>query len=171
MVYFRCSISHALYRLACKPLPLSVLVSPLREQSPSIRVRYGVITGPSLSRAVPSTMTPSSHGLSRVRQAGRSGPSGPGSTCANTLNSLRGHPQQSSLRPFPHKRGSKLWRPWVVALLLPKQFLAKKVDNGARSRHESVGPPEAKFHPGVFHFEKLPITVATVSASLSPSAY
>jgi hypothetical protein len=57
-IYFRWSVSHALYRLACKLLALSVLVSPLREQSPSIRVRYGTpsgaITGPSLSRAVPS---------------------------------------------------------------------------------------------------------------------
>jgi hypothetical protein len=56
-VYFRWSVSHALYRLACKLLALSVLVSPLREQSPSNRVRYGtpsgVITGPSLSRVLP----------------------------------------------------------------------------------------------------------------------
>jgi hypothetical protein len=50
-------------------------------------------------------------GLLRVGQAGR-----PGggmrprqSICANTLNGLLGHPQQSSLRPFPHKRGRKLW--------------------------------------------------------------
>jgi hypothetical protein len=34
-VYFRWSISHALYRLVCKLLALSVLVSPLREQGPS----------------------------------------------------------------------------------------------------------------------------------------
>jgi hypothetical protein len=27
----------------------------------------------------------------------------------STLNGLLGHPQQSSLRPFPHKRGRKLW--------------------------------------------------------------
>jgi hypothetical protein len=57
-VYFRWSVSHALYRLACKLLALYVLVSPLREQGPSNRVRYetpsGVITGPSLSRVVPS---------------------------------------------------------------------------------------------------------------------
>jgi hypothetical protein len=52
------SVSHALYRLACKLLALFVLASPLREQGPSNRVRYetpsGVITGPSLSRVVPS---------------------------------------------------------------------------------------------------------------------
>jgi hypothetical protein len=58
-VYFRWSVSHALYRLACKLLALFVLASPLREQGPSNRVRYetpsGVITGPtSLSRVVPS---------------------------------------------------------------------------------------------------------------------
>jgi hypothetical protein len=29
--------------------------------------------------------------------------------CVRTLNGLLGHPQQSSLRPFPHKRGRKLW--------------------------------------------------------------
>jgi hypothetical protein len=30
--------------------------------------------------------------------------------CESTLNGLLGHPQQSPfLRPFPHKRGRKLW--------------------------------------------------------------
>jgi hypothetical protein len=29
--------------------------------------------------------------------------------CVRTLNGLLGYPQQSSLRPFPHKRGRKLW--------------------------------------------------------------
>jgi hypothetical protein len=29
--------------------------------------------------------------------------------CVRTLNGLLGRPQQSSLRPFPHKRGRKLW--------------------------------------------------------------
>jgi hypothetical protein len=57
-VYFRWSVSHALYRLACKLLALFVLASPLREQGPSNRVRYetpaGLILGPSLSRVVPS---------------------------------------------------------------------------------------------------------------------
>jgi hypothetical protein len=57
-VYFRWSVSHALYRLACKLLELFVLASPLREQGPSNRVAYGtppgVITGPSLGRVVPS---------------------------------------------------------------------------------------------------------------------
>jgi hypothetical protein len=57
-VYFRWSVSHALYGLACKLLALFVLASPLREQGPSNRVRCetpsGVITGPSLSRVVPS---------------------------------------------------------------------------------------------------------------------
>lgn len=57
-VYFRWSVSHALYRLACKLLGLYVLAAPLREQGPSNRVRYetpsGVITGPSSGRVVPS---------------------------------------------------------------------------------------------------------------------
>jgi hypothetical protein len=57
-VYFRWSVSHALYRLACKLLALFVLASPLPEQGPSNRVAYGtpsgVITGPSLGRVVPS---------------------------------------------------------------------------------------------------------------------
>jgi hypothetical protein len=57
-VYFRWSVSHALYRLACKLLALFVLASPLWEQGPSNLVRYetpsGVITGPSLSRVIPS---------------------------------------------------------------------------------------------------------------------
>jgi hypothetical protein len=50
-------------------------------------------------------------GLLRVQQVGR-----PGATrtigvqhCVRTLNGLLGHPRQSSLRPFPHKRGRKLW--------------------------------------------------------------
>jgi hypothetical protein len=50
-------------------------------------------------------------GLLCVRQVGR-----PGATrttgvqhCVRTLNGLLGHQQQSSLRPFPHKRGRKLW--------------------------------------------------------------
>jgi hypothetical protein len=57
-VYFRWSVSHALYRLACKLLGLYVLAAPLREQGPSNRVRYetpsGVITGPSSGRVIPS---------------------------------------------------------------------------------------------------------------------
>jgi hypothetical protein len=32
-----------------------------------------------------------------------------GAQTSTTLNGLLGHPQQSSLRPFPHKRGRKLW--------------------------------------------------------------
>jgi hypothetical protein len=32
-----------------------------------------------------------------------------GVVIAPALNGLLGHPQQSSLRPFPHKRGRKLW--------------------------------------------------------------
>jgi hypothetical protein len=50
-------------------------------------------------------------GLLRVRQAAH--PVGTRATgarhCVSTLNGLLGHPQQSSLRPFPHKRGRKLW--------------------------------------------------------------
>jgi hypothetical protein len=38
----------------------------------------------------------------------------------------------------PHFGAGRRSRPWVVALLLLKIFLAKKVDNGARGRHESV---------------------------------
>jgi hypothetical protein len=121
-VYFRWSVSHALYRLACKLLALSVLASPLREeQGPSNRVRYGtpsgVITGPSLSRVVPSlqrailslqlTMTISQVCYVYDRRGGP-GLAARRSICVRTLNGLLGHPQQSSLRPFPHKRGRKL---------------------------------------------------------------
>jgi hypothetical protein len=121
-VYFRWSVSHALYRLACKLLALSVLVSPLWEQSPSSRVRYGtpsgVITGPSLSRAVPSLqrailslqLTMTSRQVCYVgvydRPLIRLAQGQPArGHCVCTLNGLLGHPQQSSLRPFPHKRG------------------------------------------------------------------
>jgi hypothetical protein len=49
--------------------------------------------------------------LLRVRQVGRPGVTRAtgGQHCVRTLNGLLGHPQQSSLRPFPHKRGRKLW--------------------------------------------------------------
>jgi hypothetical protein len=41
---------------------------------------------------------------------GRAGRAPPrwGKRVTRTLNGLLGHPQQSSLRPFPHKRGRKL---------------------------------------------------------------
>jgi hypothetical protein len=124
-VYFRWSVSHALYRLACKLLALFVLAAPLREQGPSNRVRYetpsGVITGPSLSRVVPSlqrrailslqlTMTISQacyvyYDRPLIRLAQGQPACG---HCVRTLNSLLGRPHQSSLRPFPHKRGRKL---------------------------------------------------------------
>jgi hypothetical protein len=125
-VYFRWSVSHALYRLACKLLALFVLASPLREQGPSNHVRYetssGVITGPSLSRVVPSlqraiplslqlTMTTSSSQVCYVydRPLIRLAHGQPArGHCVRTLNGLLGRPQQSSLRPFPHKRGHKL---------------------------------------------------------------
>jgi hypothetical protein len=48
----------------------------------------------------------------RVRQAAHpvgTWATGVGSHCVRTLNGLLGRPQQSSLRPFPHKRGRKLW--------------------------------------------------------------
>jgi hypothetical protein len=107
-VYFRWSVSHALYRLACKLLALSVLASPLREQGPSNRVRYGtpsgVITGPSLGRPSRTfvtkghTFTAIDHdhqsGLLRVRQAVHPVPQGrPGlGHCVRTLNGLLGRP-------------------------------------------------------------------------------
>jgi hypothetical protein len=81
----------------------------------------GVITGPSLSRVVPSlqrailslqlTMPISQvcyvYDRPLIRLAHGQEPAR--GHCVRTLNGLLGHPQQSSLRPFPHKRGRKLW--------------------------------------------------------------
>jgi hypothetical protein len=36
-------------------------------------------------------------------------PGDPRVICGNTLKGLLGHPQQSPLCPFPHKRGRKRW--------------------------------------------------------------
>jgi hypothetical protein len=49
-------------------------------------------------------------GLLRAFQAAHSvGTWATGAQTSTTRNGLLGHPQQSSLRPFPHKRGRKLW--------------------------------------------------------------
>jgi hypothetical protein len=88
-VYFRWSVSHALYRLACKLLALFVLASPLREQ--------GTTTQP------PSTPWPDPYHYQRVWYQGGCGPVSLVHSLGPLCNTFctRRTPHVPSVRPLP----------------------------------------------------------------------